>query len=261
MLKKIVQDCDKILVLEEGYPIVEEMLRGYLDESGKICGRMDNTIPFDGELNPDKVAMALEIKTSQFYTVPPVVVNRPPMFCKGCCHADLYNALNESLAEYSKGRVFSDIGCYTLGAMAPYDSINSCVDMGASITMAKGASDAGLQPSVSVIGDSTFTHSGMTGLLDVVVEQTPVTIIISDNSATAMTGGQQSAATGRLYDICKGIGVDPKHIIIMNPLQKHHDENVRIIKEELAYQGVSVIISQRECIQSLKKQKKESKQV
>ncbi|MCK7522691.1 MAG: thiamine pyrophosphate-dependent enzyme [Ignavibacteriales bacterium] len=85
------------------------------------------------------------------------------------------------MKEFGKQKVFSDIGCYTLGALPPWNSINSCVDMGASITMAKGAADAGVHPSVAVIGDSTFTHSGMTALLDCVYENTPVTVIISDN--------------------------------------------------------------------------------
>jgi len=110
-----------------------------------------------------------------------------------------------------------------------------------------------MHPSVAVIGDSTFTHSGMTGLLDVVVEQTPVTVIISDNSTTGMTGGQKSHATNRLIDICKGIGVEPGHIRMMNPLRKHHTENLQMVAEELEYKGVSVIIAQRECIQTIRK--------
>jgi indolepyruvate ferredoxin oxidoreductase alpha subunit len=162
----------------------------------------------------------------------------------------MYHALNEALEPYGPGRVFSDIGCYTLGALPPYNAINSCVDMGASVTMAKGASDAGLHPAVAVIGDSTFTHSGMTGLLDAVVEQTPVTVIISDNSTTGMTGGQQSHATNRLLEICRGLGVEEEHLRVMNPLRKHHEENRAMIAEELAYEGVSVILAQRECIQT-----------
>jgi indolepyruvate ferredoxin oxidoreductase alpha subunit len=125
--------------------------------------------------------------------------------------------------------------------------------MGASVTMAKGAADAGLIPSVAVIGDSTFTHSGMTGLLDAVIAQSPVTIIISDNETTGMTGGQDSAATGRLEKICLGLGVDPEHLKVINPLKKNHEENVKIMASEIAYNGVSVIISQRECIQTAAK--------
>jgi indolepyruvate ferredoxin oxidoreductase alpha subunit len=128
--------------------------------------------------------------------------------------------------------------------------------MGASVTMAVGAADAGVFPSVAVIGDSTFTHSGMTGLLDAVVKNSSVTIIISDNSTTGMTGGQVSQATGRIEQICAGIGVEPGHIRTIIPLRRNHDENVQIIKEEFEYKGVSVIIASRECIQTATKRKK-----
>jgi indolepyruvate ferredoxin oxidoreductase alpha subunit len=128
--------------------------------------------------------------------------------------------------------------------------------MGASVTMAVGAADAGLFPSVAVIGDSTFTHSGMTGLLDAVVKNSFVTIIISDNSTTGMTGGQKSQATGRIQQICEGIGVAHEHVKTIVPLRKHHEENVRVMQEEFAYKGVSVIIASRECIQTATKRKK-----
>ena len=175
--------------------------------------------------------------------------------CAGCGHQDTYFALNEVLEEYGEGRVFSDIGCYTLGALPPYSTINTCVDMGASITMAKGAADAGLKPVFAVIGDSTFTHSGMTGLLDCVYENTNINIMIVDNEAVAMTGGQDSSAKGRIEKICEGIGVPPDHIRVFVPLKKNHDKIVKIIKEEIEYVGVSVIIGQRECIQRLQELK------
>lgn len=185
--------------------------------------------------------------------IPSVVTSRPPALCAGCPHIDSYLALNEAIAQMEPGRVFADIGCYTLGALKPFEAINTCVDMGASITMAKGAADAGLNPAVAVIGDSTFTHSGMTGLLDCINDNSPVTIFILDNATTAMTGGQNSAATGKLEDICKGLGVAEEHIRILKPLHKNHEENVQVIKEELAYQGVSVIIPRRECIVAIDK--------
>jgi indolepyruvate ferredoxin oxidoreductase alpha subunit len=256
MLAGFLDLCKEVLVLEEGYPLVEESLKGLLDKGRPIHGRMDGFLPRDGELNPDLVAAALGLPQKELFEVPEIVRNRPPSLCKGCSHSDIFLALNEAIADYGEGRVFSDIGCYTLGAYPPYNSIYTCVDMGASVTMAKGAADAGLVPAVTVIGDSTFTHSGMTGLLDVVNENSPVTIIISDNSATAMTGGQKSSATGRLEEICRGIGVHPDHLRTIIPLKKNHDENVRVIKEELSYNGVSVIISQRECIQTASKKKK-----
>jgi indolepyruvate ferredoxin oxidoreductase alpha subunit len=163
------------------------------------------------------------------------------------------------IQEYGDGRVFSDIGCYTLGALPPYNTINTCVDMGASITMAKGAADAGLEPVFAVIGDSTFTHSGMTGLLDCVYEKTNINILIVDNEAVAMTGGQDSSAKGRIEHICEGIGVDPKHIRLFVPLKKNHDEIVQIIKEEVEFKGVSVIIGRRECIQRISRVKKQNR--
>ncbi len=259
MVEHLYESCDEILVLEEGYPIVEELLKGLLDKGKKIKGRLDGTIPRDGELNPGIVAAALGMAETKVRTIPAVVVARPPSLCKGCPHIYSYNALNEAMRELSKGRVFADIGCYTLGALEPFDAINSCVDMGASITMAKGAADAGLVPAVAVIGDSTFTHSGMTGLLDAINENSPITVFILDNGTTAMTGGQTSAATGKLEAICMGLGVDPNHIIVMNPLQKHHEENLELITRELNYTGVSVIIPRRECIQTATKHLKDEK--
>ena len=258
-VERIFDECDKILVLEDGYPFVEEQLRGFLNKSGKILGRHDGTIPEYGELSPDVVAKALGKPVNTGLPVPEIVANRPPELCAGCSHRDIYSALNETMKEFGKQKVFSDIGCYTLGALPPWNSINSCVDMGASITMAKGAADAGVRPSVAVIGDSTFTHSGMTALLDCVYENTPVTVIISDNSTTAMTGGQASHATGKLEEICIGLGVKPEHVKVMTPLPKYHDEMVRVLREELLYEGISVIIPRRECIQTVTRSKKEQK--
>lgn len=256
IIRDITGRCEEILILEEGYPVVEEALRGLLDNNLKILGRLDGTIPRDGELNPSIVARALGLPVAPRLTVPEIVKTRPPSFCKGCGHSDTFNAVIEALRPFGIEGVFSDIGCYTLAALPPYSFINSCVDMGASVTMAVGAADAGLFPSVAVIGDSTFTHSGMTGLLDAVVKNSPVTIIISDNSTTGMTGGQKSQATGRLEQICGGIGVDPDHIRVIVPLRKNHNDNVRVMKEEFSYRGVSVIISMRECIQTASRRKR-----
>jgi indolepyruvate ferredoxin oxidoreductase, alpha subunit len=259
LVKKIYDACDELLILEEGYPMLEEILKGLLNTGKTIKGRQDGTIPFDGELNPGIVAVALGMDDPKGRDIPSVVVGRPPSLCKGCPHIYSYNALNEALEKYAKGRVFSDIGCYTLGALEPFDAINSCVDMGASITMAKGAADAGLVPSVAVIGDSTFTHSGITGLLDAVNEKSPITVIILDNGTTAMTGGQPSAATGKIEDICEGLGVNPDHILILTPLHKHHAENLEVILRELEYPGVSVIIPRRECIVTATKRMRDEK--
>jgi len=256
LVEKICNECEEILVLEDGYPLVEELIKGFLSRGLVIKGRLDGTISRDGELNPNIVARALGLEDTKGKDIPSLVASRPPSLCTGCPHIDSYLDLNKVLEHYTKGRVFADIGCYTLGALPPYNSINSTVDMGASITMAKGAADAGLIPSVAVIGDSTFTHSGITGLLDAVNDKSPITVFILDNSTTAMTGGQNSAGTGKIEDICKGIGVEKEHIHIINPLKKHHEENIKIIAQELDYKGVSVIIPRRECIQTIGKKKK-----
>jgi indolepyruvate ferredoxin oxidoreductase alpha subunit len=256
LIKDITDRCNEILVLEEGYPIVEESLRGILDNGIKILGRLDGTVPRDGELNPSIVAKALCLPVHTGLKVPEIVRMRPPSFCAGCGHSDMFNVIIEALRPYTPGRVFSDIGCYTLAALPPYNAVNSCVDMGASITMAIGAADAGLFPSIAVIGDSTFTHSGMTGLLDAVVKNSPVTVVIGDNSTTGMTGGQKSQATGRIENICLGIGVSRDHLRLITPLRKNHEENVRIMKKEFEYKGVSVIIAARECIQTATRRKK-----
>ncbi|MDR1372784.1 MAG: indolepyruvate ferredoxin oxidoreductase [Dysgonamonadaceae bacterium] len=242
--------CDELLVLEDGYPVVEEQLKGYLGFGLKIHGRLDGTLQRDGELTPDKVRIALGLQVSETLPVPDVVVQRPPALCMGCGHRDVYEALNEVLKEYPDSRVFSDIGCYTLGALPPFRAIDSCIDMGASITMARGASEAGIYPSVAVIGDSTFTHSGMTGLLDCVNANANVLIIISDNETTGMTGGQDSAGTGRIHAICQGLGVAPEHLYGIVPLKKNFEEMKTLIKQEIEYQGVSVIVPCRECIQT-----------
>ena len=118
-----------------------------------------------------------------------MTVPRPPALCQGCGHRDFYTALNQVLKDYPTARVFSDIGCYTLGWLAPFHAFHTCVEMGASVTMSTGAAHSGVWPSVAVIGDSTFTHSGMTGLLDAVNSNADITLCISDNLTTGMTGG------------------------------------------------------------------------
>ncbi|GHT87609.1 indolepyruvate oxidoreductase subunit IorA [Bacteroidia bacterium] len=258
-LLQLTENCEEILVLEDGYPVVEEQLKGYLGLGLKIHGRLDGTLNRDGELNPDKVRKALGLEVVSHYPVPEIVESRPPALCAGCGHRDVYQALNEVVKEYENAQVFSDIGCYTLGALPPFRAINSCIDMGASITMAKGASEAGIFPTIAVIGDSTFTHSGMTGLLDCVNSNSNVLIIISDNETTGMTGGQDSAATGRIHAICQGIGVEPDHLREIVPLKKNFEEMKAMIREEIEYKGVSVIVPCRECIQTYARKAKSKK--
>lgn len=256
LIRKVVDECEEVLVLEDGQPFVEEQLRGLLDDGGKIKGRFTGELPRVGELTPDNVRTALGLQTVNQFDSSKNVAPRPPALCTGCGHIDVYNALNEVVKEYSDAKVFSDIGCYTLGALPPFRAIDTCVDMGASITMAKGAADGGLFPSIAVIGDSTFTHSGITGLLDAVNSQVNITVIISDNMTTAMTGGQDSAGTERLESICYGVGVEKEHVKVVVPLPKNMEEIKRVIREEINYNGVSVIIPRRDCIQNFKRKKK-----
>ena len=259
LIGEMLRFCDEVLILEDGQPFVEEQIRGLMDGSGKIKGRLTGELPRAGELTPDNVKAALGMEDTQHFNTCLRVVPRPPALCSGCGHRDVYDTLNEVIRDYPDSKVFSDIGCYTLGALPPFRAIDTCVDMGASITMAKGAADAGLFPSIAVIGDSTFTHSGITGLLDAVNSKANITVIISDNLTTAMTGGQDSAGTGRIEGICLGVGVEPEHVRVVVPVSKNKEEIRRIIEEELNYDGVSVIVPRRECIQTLKRNLKKQK--
>lgn len=251
--------CKEILVVEDGQPFVEELLRGVLPSRYVVKGRLTGDLPRTGELNPDNVKTALGMKIEQVYAPAQNLVPRPPALCNGCGHRDVYDALNKVAAEYPDAKIFGDIGCYTLGALPPFRALDSCVDMGASITMAKGAADAGLFPAIAVIGDSTFTHSGMTGLLDAVNDHANITVVISDNLTTAMTGGQDSAGTNKFEAICLGLGVEPEHVRVVVPLPKNMEEITRIIREEIEYKGVSVIIPRRECMQTLNRKLKQKR--
>ena len=131
--------------------------------------------------------------------------------------------------------------------------------MGASITMAKGASDAGVFPAIAVIGDSTFTHSGMTGLLDAVNDRANITVVISDNLTTAMTGGQDSAGTNKFEAICLGLGVEPEHVRVVVPLPKNMEEITRTIREEIEYNGSICHYSRRECMSDFEPELKQQK--
>jgi len=260
-IKKLFNTCKKVLVLEDGYPFIEEAISDFLGENRKVIGRLSGDIPRVGELNPDNIANALGFDVVIDENIPKVVSGRPPELCVGCGHRDLFDAINKLKTETESQQVFGDIGCYALGALPPYNSIDALIEMGASITMAKGAADAGIHPSIAIIGDSTFTHSGMTGLLNAVIEKTPITVIISDNSAIAMTGAQDSSASGRLIDICRGLGVEEDHLKVITPLHKNLDKNIDLIREELNYDGVSVIISQRPCVQLPKEKKDKLKEI
>ncbi len=261
MLRGLAKECKELLVIEEGQPFIEKNLRGIMDSGIKIYGKLDGSLERTGELNPDRVLECLikikpelnSIKAGEIRANCDITVARPPSLCKGCGHRDVYQALNDVLAGYEDARVFGDIGCYTLGYLAPFKALHTVLDMGASITMAKGASEAGVHPSVAVIGDSTFTHSGLSGLLDAVNEDSNILVIISDNLTTGMTGGQDSQGTGKIEEICLGLGVNPAHLHTIDSLPKNHDEMVKLFKEAIDYNGLSVVVSRRECIQTARR--------
>jgi indolepyruvate ferredoxin oxidoreductase alpha subunit len=261
LVKKFASSVEKVLVVEELDPFLEDQI--------KILGikTVEHETDLDiFELNPDRLK---DLRREILGDIPPscaakpdtTLPTRPPVLCAGCGHRSVYEAINLVLKEYEGSKVFGDIGCYTLGALPPFQALDSTIDMGASITMAKGAADAGIFPAVAIIGDSTFTHSGMTGLLDAVNANSPITVIISDNLTTGMTGGQDSAGTNKFEAICKGIGVDPEHLKVVVTLPQNMEEITRILREEINYRGLSVIIPRRECIQTLtRKAKAKNKQ-
>ena len=258
-VEMLAKESGRLLVVEDGQPVVEELVKGMLGAGYNVCGRLTGTLPRTGELTPDCVAAALGVEAPEILPQAKNLAARPPQLCQGCGHRDVYAALNKVAEEYPDHRIFGDIGCYTLGALPPFKALSSCVDMGASITMAKGAADAGLFPAIAVIGDSTFTHSGMTGLLDAVNDKSNITVIISDNLTTGMTGGQDSAGTNKFEAICIGLGVEPEHVRVVVPLPKNMEEITRTIREEIEYNGVSVIIPRRECIQTAARHARERK--
>ena len=258
-IEMLAKESGRLLVVEDGQPVVEELVKGMLGAGYNVCGRLTGTLPRTGELTPDCVAAALGVEAPEILPQAKNLAARPPQLCQGCGHRDVYAALNKVAEEYPDHRICGDIGCYALGALPPFKALSSCVDMGASITMAKGAADAGLFPAIAVIGDSTFTHSGMTGLLDAVNDKSNITVIISDNLTTGMTGGQDSAGTNKFEAICIGLGVEPEHVRVVVPLPKNMEEITRTIREEIEYNGVSVIIPRRECIQTAARHARERK--
>ncbi|MCW5942117.1 MAG: hypothetical protein KIS66_07785 [Fimbriimonadaceae bacterium] len=247
LIREFVDRCNEILVVEEGFPFIETRLLGLLGVPGKtVRGKLDGSLPMDGELLPEAVFRALGIPLEATPT-DPMVAGRPPQFCKGCPHGSSFGALVDATAPYPDALIFGDIGCYALGIMPPYRAIHACVDMGASIGLAHGASRAGAHPVLCTIGDSTFAHSGMPALLDVVHSNANVTVLILDNGTTAMTGAQDSHATGEvLLQMLRGLGVTD--LTVFDPLPKHHADSVRLIREAIERPGPSVLVAKRACV-------------
>ncbi len=256
-IRKLAESVDKLVIIEEGCTFIEDYLRGYLPQAIEIAGKRDGSVPLTGELNPDNIRGVLGLSQREGLKTDIELPGRPPQLCQGCPHADTYAALNEARESFSNSIVTSDIGCYSLGALPPYNAIETIICMGASVGTAKGAAEAGFEPVTAVIGDSTFLHSGISPLVDAVACNTPMTLVILDNGTVAMTGGQQTIMpSSKLQLLIEGIGVDPAHIKTITPLKKYHAENVEIFKQEMNYKGISVIIALRECLETARKNKK-----
>jgi len=266
LIRTLAASAQTLLVIEEGMPFIEKQLRGLVPGKNTVTGKFTGSLPRVGELNPDLVRTALGLsprKTALDGFELPELPARPPQLCKGCPHGDSYGSLNRAveLLNEKEGKVSTvvtaDIGCYALGAVAPLKAIETIVCMGASIGMARGAAVAGYKYCFGVIGDSTFLHSGLTGLVDAVSTKTPMTVIILDNAIVAMTGCQETMLPSSQLELAvRGIGVDPAHIRVIDTKPNMIEENARIIMEEAEYRGLSVIIMVRECLEAFRLRKK-----
>jgi len=255
LIRDILGHCEDILVVEEGYPYIESRMTGLLGVPGKaIHGKCDGRLPPDGELNANLVARAIGLKDVETPNPISGLPGRPPALCQGCPHCDTFAAMLEAVKPYPHPILFSDIGCYTLGALPPYNAVQSCVDMGSSISMALGAAKAGAHPVICTIGDSTFTHSGMTPLLGAAHEDANMTVIILDNATVGMTGGQEVFATGDDFPrLLKGLGVREDHMFQFEPLKKNHEMVTELLRREIDHRGLSVLVAHRACIQLKRK--------
>ena len=260
MVQDLAEAVDEILVIEEGEPFLERRIRGMLPVRHTVRGKDAGDLPAMGELTPEDVRRVLGLPARRELTTALALPGRPPQLCAGCPHRDSFQALTLALQGYETPVVAGDIGCYTLGALPPFGALESCVCMGASIGMAKGASDAGLRPAIAVIGDSTFLHSGITPLLDAAAHDTDMTVLILDNGTVAMTGQQPTVAThSGIESVVRGIGVNPEHFHVVATHPKRVGELAELIRKELAHPGLSVIIAVRECIESARKHKAEGR--
>lgn len=249
MIRDFAARVERLVVLEELEPVIETQIKawGIAVEGKELFGNI-------GEYSPEMIeTRLLAPDLPQPVVLQREIPPRPPLLCPGCPHRGVFNVLRRM-----RVAVIGDIGCYTLGALPPLDSMDTMVDMGASISNALGIQKARgeefARRSIAVIGDSTFIHSGITGLIDIVYNQGQTTVVILDNDTTAMTGHQEHPATGRnikgeptprldLEGLCRAIGI--QHIQVVDPLQL--DVLTETIKTELARPEPSVIIARRPC--------------
>ncbi len=248
LIQYFAKKCDKVYVIEELDAIIETHCRNIgVDVIGK------EIFSYCGEYFQSQIAEKILGFKPELYQFNESVPVRPPVLCSGCPHRGLFYALKKLDVMVS-----GDIGCYTLGAIAPLNAIDTVMCMGASITALHGRNIArgveAARKSVAVIGDSTFIHSGITGIIDIVYNQGLSTVIVVDNSITGMTGHQQNPTTGytikgdptaavNLEDLAKACGF--QHVRVVDPYNLEECETV--IKEELAVDAPSMIISRRPC--------------
>jgi len=265
IIADFLKDCEKVLVVEEGEPVMEESVRSIAQQNGftmPINGKAEDLLSRLYEFNPamvrDCVAryFGLEIKADSkidLSDVPPLPM-RPPTLCAGCSHRATFYEIKKA-AEGMETIYPTDIGCYTLGFLPPLKMGDFLICMGSSVSTACGFSKVTDKKVISFIGDSTFFHSGMTGLADAVFNNHNFTLVILDNAITAMTGHQPNPGVdmeamnlsgyGRISieAIVRALGVE--HVTIIKPYKVK--KSIGAIKEALAYEGVSVIISQEPC--------------
>jgi len=255
---------EKILVVEEQDTVLEDEIFRLAGKKGiklPVSGKNDNLVPGVGELNVNQVEKAIVMWQDRRYdevSVPetPELPVRTPILCAGCPHRASFYAIRRAAGKKSDVVFTGDIGCYTLGVMPPLSAVDTCLCMGACITQAQGIGRA--EPgrkTVAVLGDSTFYHTGVPGLLNAVYNQYPLTLVILDNSTTAMTGFQPHPGTGQtamgenvpvidMVKLIEGCGV--KLIKVVDPVDLK--SSVEAVKESLAYEGPSVVIMKRECV-------------
>ncbi len=262
LLKKFVASCDVIYVFEEDYPYLEDMIIPYCDGKCTVHGRRDGTLNIDGELNVAAVRAVLENKKIEgkvdddlFAKISDLIGIRPPKLCEGCGHSDAYEAITTALKNIGveDARIFGDIGCYTLGVQPPHNAINTCVEMGASLPMAFGAAMAGMSPSVGVIGDSTFLHSGMPTLLSAAKSNLNLNLIIMDNAIVGMTGQQIPVAADIAPTLAKAAGFAEDQVHVFIPLPKKTKDNIEKLEKIFKENKPSLIVFKRKCIQAMRR--------
>ncbi len=265
-VRQLLDASSELTLVEEGYPFIERFVSALgLFQEKPVKGKLTGTLPRMGELTPDVLRRAFGLPVTPSLAVAgldEVLTARPPRLCDACPHGDSYAIINDVVAELGREtRVMGDIGCYALGYLKPYQAIHSCLCMGSSIGMAIGAAHAGINPSMCVIGDGTFTHSGMTALLDAANDDTNIKVFILDNAIVAMTGGQPTTVSDEaVVDLVAGLGVKRQHIRVISPVPQKKAENMAVVKEELAHQGLSVIIARRACVRYAKEIKEHQRE-